>query len=859
MIDTILIDRRNWNEVAPVLLEKISKASFIGFDIETEDSNRHDGLNRFMKVNADGVKSSGKPLVFDIHRTVVTGFSIYVDGDDTSYYINLNHADAENRVEWPDAKVLIDAKAKDAFWVAHNAPFEITMMMTSLGYDLGENVICSMQLAVSSYNDDEYPIDRFNEVTFGEMATLFPKIAKVFASYTSEMSSEQAELLGQVIGKQSMSTFSYNGFVKSLRYGYGLKEAIKSWFGVTMTTFNEVLGDKAHMGQLTGEEVAAYGADDAYWAVKLFHKLLAHNARFNPKINEVFFEQENPMIHVYSDVWRQGMTVNLGAVNRRREAERHNYAEVVRELKGVIRDLLPFPNEPNDSLTKREPWYVKNWKVYRSRIETLAASSDEADDLHTARQIAGAVPNAWSEETGQKKPTSVNLNHYMAQRTLMMDLCGLKPVIVKAKVASDAEARDTLIKRANKQDKPLAALAIKLIGDMQSIDTRMKLYLNPYPQLIDPQTGRIHPVLNSMTNSRRMQTRYPSPMQLAKRGDSTYIRGFYEADEPDHVIVSIDWSQIELVEIGDFSGDSGFRDAYGTLPYKDLHAKATADVLGIALEECKALPDYKKLRTDIGKGANFNYWYSGALSTVGQKLGWSSDKMWEMTDKYRASFPEAEQWRLDQIIFAREHGYVDLPDGHRRVKHDATYQWQNAMRERFAATQTPGLITFGDLFIKRLTNRAANQIVNSIIQGSCSTLAKRSILSIRKWIRKMGLRARFMVPIHDELVFSVHKDDVVGFIRGAKVIMCDHPTIIRTLPIDATASVGRTFEPYHPKKAPFGQIELDEAPDILGFKKDSKLNRTEIQVVIDYLFTREAACAKSQTKNSCPQVISQQP
>ena len=837
MINTLLLDQRNWAEVTPMLLHKIKLAKFIGFDIETEDSNRHDGLNRFMKVNANGVKSKGKPLVFDINRTVVTGFSLYIDQDDMAYYINLNHADVENRVPWSKAKQLLDAKTKGSFWIAHNATFELTMMKTALNYDLSNEIICSLQLAVSSYNDDEYPIDKFNEVTFGEMSTLFPNIARVFANYDNEMTEEQSELLGRIIGKQSMANFSYNGFVKSLRYGYGLKEAVKSWFGYTMTTFDEVLNGKTHMGMLTGQEVSGYGADDAFWALKLFHKLLAHNEKFNPKINKVFFEQENPMIHVYSDVWREGMKVNLDAVNRRREEERHNYAEVVRELKDVIRALLPFSDKPNDSLMRRESWYQKNWNTYRNRIQMLACEVDTNNDLQTARQIAGAVPNAWSEEAGLQKPVGVNLNHYMAQRTLMMDLCEMKPVVIKGKITSDDEARKTLIKRARKQNKPLVVKAIELLNKLQSIDTRMKLYLNPYPQLIDPTTGRIYPVLSSMLNSRRMATRYPSPMQLAKHGESTYIRGFYEADKEDHVIASIDWSQIELVEIGDFSGDSGFREAYGQLPYKDLHTKAMADILEISVKKAKALPDYKTLRTEIGKGANFNYWYSGALSTVAQVMGWSTEKMWDMTEKYRSAFPEAEQWRKDQIIFARENGYIELPDGHRRVKHDATYMWQMAMRNRFEATQTAGLINFGDIFIKRITNRAANQIVNSIIQGSCATLVKRSILTIREWIKSENIDARFMIPIHDELVFSVHKNDAIRFIRGAKQIMCDHPTIIKTLPIDATASIGKTFEPWHKDKAPFGQIELDEAPDILGFTEGSKLNDDEIQKVINYLFS----------------------
>src|SRR3546814_18057359 len=51
--------------------------------------------------------------------------------------------------------------------------------------------------------------------------------------------------------------------------------------------------------------------------------------------------------------------------------------------------------------------------------------------------------------------------------------------------------------------------------------------------------------------------------------------------------------------------------------------------------------------TPVGKGANFNYWYSGSLSTVGGNLGWTSDEMWEAVDRYRARFPLAEKWRVE--------------------------------------------------------------------------------------------------------------------------------------------------------------------------------------------------------------------
>jgi len=734
--DPILVDARNWNEVWPQLREKMQVADIVGFDIETEDSERHDGLNRMMKIDPEGFKNNSKPLVFDVNRTKVTGFSLYFDGDDVAYYVNLAHADVENRVPWKAARYILDAKPADACWICHNAPFELTMMHMSLGYDLGDKTICTMQLAVSSYNDDTYPLDSFHEAGL-PAAPLLPQIAREFATYDpncqSDLTPQQADLLAKVIGKSSKAEWSYNGFVASIAYGYNLKQAVKSWFGYQMTTFDEVLGDKPHMGCLTGDEVVSYGCDDAFWAVQLLHKLLAYNAQHQPKVNEVFLAQENPMIQVYSEVWRTGLRVNLEAVEKRRQKEREHYAALVRELKALIRELLPFPDEPSKSLLDREPWYEKNWQKYRQRIIAFADSPDLEDDFQTARQVAGAVSNAWSEERKLKKPTSVNFHHYMAQRVLFHDLIGVKPVISKGKVQSDKDARATMIKRLEGED--LAQRTIKLIGEMASVDTTMKLFLNPYLMLIDPDTKRVHPVLSSMLNSRRMATRFPNTMQLSKQGETTYIRGFFEADEDDHVIVSIDWSQIELVEIGDFSGDEGFAEAYGQLPYKDLHAKAVADLFESTIEEVKQRPDYKDLRRKVGKGANFNYWYSGALATVGDVMGWSTDKMWEMTEKYREAFPKAEQWRVDQISFAREHGYVELPDGHRRYKHDATYEWQRLMRARFEAVGDEAVTNFANLMIKRLTNRAANQVVNSMIQGSCATIAKRSILKIREWLQ----------------------------------------------------------------------------------------------------------------------------
>lgn len=839
MIKSKLIDRRNWFELKDQLIAEIAASGLIGFDIETHDHGRHEGLNQFMKVDPQGHKSKGKKLIFDVNRTVIAGFSWYCDAAKVAYYLNLAHADVENRIPWSEARQLLEAKREDAHWLCHNGPFEITMMQKSLDFFL-ESVVCTLQLAVSAFNEDQYREDKMFSCGFGGMVNMLPSIGAAFAEMDpyGDLTEKQSDLLGKIIGKTTTSSFSYNNLVKDLSYGYGLKALTKSMFNYDQATFEETLHGHAHMGQITGEECCAYGAEDAYWAVRLFHCLLEMLVYQNDKLLTTFFEQENPMIYVFSEIWQNGMKINLDQVQKRRAVEREDYAKKVVELQDMVRSMLPFPDEPNQWLMN-EKWYNKSQgNTYRNRIEAWARRELPSNTFDVAYTTSGAVSNAWAEELEKTKSKGPNFSHYMMMRTLIYDLPSLKPVYSGGKVASDAAARDKVEKKHGK-----VAPLIKILNEMAGIEQRMKLYLTPYLQLCDPETQRVYPVVSSMLNSRRMAAKFPNPMQLAKRGESTYIRGFYEPDQEDHVIISIDWSQIELVLIGEFSGDAAFFEAYGQIPFQDLHWKAVADMYGVPVEEAKAFPDGKVLRTKVGKGANFNYWYSGALSTVGDTMGWSSDKMWDMTQAYRDTFAEAEEWRVDLIAEAREKGFVTLPDGHRRHKFEASYAWQNLWRQRWASTGTPGLENFGNLFVRKLTNRAANQIVNSMIQGSCATLAKRSILTINRRIKEQSLRARFMIPIHDELVFSVHRDDVIAFLRMAKHDMCDHPEIIGSLAVDATASIGRNFEPFHPEKAPYGQIELDEAPLLPGWlsveTKDQRLGEEHILQVIHYLFEEE--------------------
>lgn len=885
-VTTILLDNRNFDAVASALIKKIAEAQFIGLDTETQDSNRHDGLNAYCNYREDGTKAENSRTVFDLRRTVMTGFSIHVEGDDTAYYVNLNHADVANRLPWEKARTLLDAKTAGASWVAHNANYELSVFRSCYGLEL-DNYICTMQMAVSAFGPDEYPIDDFISIGQGGIKKLVPVLLQVARFYEpgAELPAAVADVVYKIIGKTTDSDFSYNGLVKSIAYGYGLKGLVKRFFNHQMTTFTETIGDKVHMGNLTGAEVAEYGADDAYWAIRLFHRLLNYMAVNCPETLDTFFTQENPMVREFSKIWTGGMKVNTDAIWSRRDEERANMATVLRTMKETVRNLLPFAAEPHEGLMA-DSWYAKGHAKYRKQIEDWANSKDDDDDFLQCMQVRGPVSNAWANDNGKTESTGPNFSHYMPIRVLIYDLAGTKVIKSQGKIQSDGESRGRLKDRFDKGNNFQASALIGSINQIAGVEQRMKLYLTPYTQLMDPETGKLYPTVSSMLASRRMGARTPNPMQLAKRGESTYVRGFFEADEEDHVIISVDWSSIELVEIGEFSQDPEFIKAYGQIPHDDLHAGAASDILAVevpglneeifkSLRRFDKVEDfldnwgqdlantnrlftdlkgqslgtgkaYKYWRTEVGKGANFNYWYSGFLGTIGERMGWSTEKTGQATDRYRSRFHVAEKWRTDLIEEGATTGRIMLEDGHFRTRFEATNRWMEywmdkfmlqASREDDLAQRYNALIQFMG---RKIQKRAHNQLVNSRIQGGCATIAKRSILRIDEKFKQLGWtdrEARFMIPIHDELVFSVHKDLAVQGVNLIRDTMIDHPDMFKLCKLDASPSMGLTFEPWNAKSAPTGQVELYELPSEPGIGTfNGRATDDEIGQMVEYLF-----------------------
>lgn len=878
---SVLVDLRNWETMKPHLIAKFAvKDQLNGVDLETHDADRHEGLNRQMRSDEDGVKSSTAKLLFDMERTVITGFSLYVNDDNVAFYFNAAHADVENRIPLPELlDFLTQVRDSECWFLAHKAPFELAMTMKSWKWFLGPRVICTLQLAVSCFNDDTYPMERFNAPGFGDaFEGMAGRIAMAYRGYRQgdEMTNEQEELLFKFIAKTSDSAHSYNGYVKSIKYGYGLKALSEYFFGYKQVDYATVLSNHGanHMGQLTGEQVCSYGADDAWTCTKLYSRLMQFLLETNPGMVQTFFEQENPMIYQYARVWRTGIVINHDAVIYQRGEQRRIVAEYLRYMKYLIRELLPFPEELHEKLVKYDPKAYgkatsKNGWDYRKAVIDWAESPDCEDDYEQIMQVRTSISKQWSQENGDKESNGPSITYYQVVRCLFYDLCQCSFQLVNSKIQGDEEAqinmRNRLFKKhgvtayPEKQEEfdtaitkvadPHAVFTLKLLWlyrQLAAAEQVIKLYINKYMNLIDPETSRMYPVLSSTLNSHRMGLEEPNVSALPKFKGTSWVRSFFEPDSPDHVIVSIDWSAVELVLIGDQSQDPTFAKAFGQIPHDDLHSETVAALLEISLETLKGMENRKELRTKYGKPANFGYWYSGALGTVAKELGWTSEQMWDYVEKYRAKYPVAEQWRLAVIAEAQSSGYVMLPDGHKRYRYESTGQWVEMMRMKFAQFG-PEVSAFGEIAIKKIRNRSGNQAVNSMIQGTCATLAKRSIIEIDKSLilpytevrNPGGFDARFMFPVHDELAYSCHRKHAVQFSYFMKEKMCNHPDIVKYLKLDASAAMGRNYLAWDLKKNPKGQIELDEAskglPCIPEARWGKSLTRDERELVLTYL------------------------
>ena len=303
----------------------------------------------------------------------------------------------------------------------------------------------------------------------------------------------------------------------------------------------------------------------------------------------------------------------------------------------------------------------------------------------------------------------------------------------------------------------LSALAdkhpiINEILEFRGVKKLLSTYIEPFPGYISPVTGKIHTTFNqAQTATGRLSSSKPNLQNIPIRTErGKEIRKAFVPSNPDGLIVSADYSQIELRIMAHLSCDKHLIEAFRA--GQDVHAITAAKIFDIPLEEVTA--DQRR----IAKTANFGIMYGISSFGLSQRLKIGRGEAKKIIEDYFANFPAISSYIEDTLTAARENGYVETIFGRRRYLPD---------------------INSKNGTVRALAERNA---INAPIQGTSADIIKLAMINVDRRLKKEGLVSRMVLQIHDELVFDAVKDEV----ERLEAIVCEEMENVIELSIPLT-------------------------------------------------------------------------
>ncbi len=269
---------------------------------------------------------------------------------------------------------------------------------------------------------------------------------------------------------------------------------------------------------------------------------------------------------------------------------------------------------------------------------------------------------------------------------------------------------------------------IEAILSYRGLRKLLGTYIEPFPSYVSPRDGRVHTTFNqALTATGRLSSSNPNLQNIPIRTpEGREIRKAFVPGEEGWVVMSADYSQIELRIMAHLSGDGHLLEAFRE--GIDVHAATAAKIFRVPISEVSA--DQRR----IAKTANFGIMYGISAFGLSQNLGCSRSEAARLIDDYFASFPSIRGWIDSTLASARERGYVETLLGRRRYVPD---------------------ITSGNATVRSFAERNA---VNAPIQGTSADIIKMAMVAVDR--RLEGLRSRMVLQIHDELLLEVPSEEI---------------------------------------------------------------------------------------------------
>jgi DNA polymerase-1 len=393
-------------------------------------------------------------------------------------------------------------------------------------------------------------------------------------------------------------------------------------------------------------------------------------------------------------------------------------ADITLQLKTV---LLP-------KLKEREVEKVF-YEVENPLVKVLAAMEYEGiriDETFLNEYSKELEKEAKAAEESVYKQAGVRFNLASPKQLgeVLFDKMQIDPKAKKTKTGQYATGEDVLLKLAANN---------KIVDDILVFREFTKLkstYVDALPLMINKKTGRVHTsYAQAVAVTGRLSSNNPNLQNIPIRTErGREIRKAFIPRDADHLLISADYSQIELRIVAAISGDVNMCEAFRT--GKDIHTATAAKVFNVEEKDVTKEMRYK------AKSVNFGIIYGQGAFGLAENLGISRTEAKEIIDNYKKQFPNIQKYMDDTIHFAQENGYVETLMGRKRWLKD---------------------IGSANFTVRAFAERNA---INSPIQGSAADMIKLAMIKIHTAFSKHNFKSKMLLQVHDELVFDAHKDEI---------------------------------------------------------------------------------------------------
>ncbi|MDE6207601.1 MAG: DNA polymerase I [Muribaculaceae bacterium] len=352
-----------------------------------------------------------------------------------------------------------------------------------------------------------------------------------------------------------------------------------------------------------------------------------------------------------------------------------------------------------------------------AEMEWEGARIDTVELSKISEQLTGRL-KALEEEAYAIAGHPFNVGSPSQVGQILFDELKIDPKARKTKGGSWSTAEDVLEKYAAKV--PL----VRLILDIRGLKKLLATYVDALPKLINPATGKIHTTYNqTVTATGRISSTNPNLQNIPIRSaDGRDIRRSFIAD-PGCLLLSADYSQIELRLMADLSGDAAMVEAF--LSGEDIHRSTAAKIYH------EDIADVTDTQRRNAKTANFGIIYGISAFGLSERLAIPRSEAKQLIDGYLATYPRVAEYMQESIEHAREKGYVTTIMGRRRYLPDITSR-SNTVR-----------------------SYAERNAINAPLQGSAADIIKVAMVAIAREINRRHLKSRMIMQVHDELIFNV--------------------------------------------------------------------------------------------------------